>query len=127
MQRHLRSAQAPWIVLVSGLALTGVLGCGDSSPGPYGPGPYETIGLDCGSDFDCAPGARCGHGPGFGPGTCTYACLTHAECPPGTACVDMGGGACMTGCANDRWCPDGFHCMPHHDRSGPGESLVCVR
>jgi hypothetical protein len=105
------------------LMLAGALGCGSGGP----PGPYETtIGLLCGNDLDCAPGARCEHGKEFGDGTCSYACRAQADCPGGSACVEVSGGSCLVGCLDDGWCAVGFHCMRRKDHGDPGESLVCV-
>ena len=96
-------------------------GCGDDDYQPY-----DVVGAECRFDLDCAPGVGCEQGKEFGDGTCALSCDDHFDCPGGAACIDTKGGYCLISCNDDSWCRPGFHCKAKHNRSGSGDSFVCV-
>ena len=108
------------ILLTAGVCTS--LGC-DPDDDMGGP----SFGAPCARDLDC--GSRCAHGEHYPGGICTKACLSDADCYPGTRCVVDEGGICALSCGGGsdeclRFGPD-YRCTVVGQKGGTGNILVC--
>ncbi len=119
-------------------------GIGGGGPNPGGGGQGGSAGLlqlleVCSSDPECEGSLVCRAMVVSGTKRCTLSCLSDAQCPSGTRCLDPGGGAhclgidagrycnsatlcnfaclqpqnyCTLPCTNGGDCPNGYGCMP---------------
>jgi hypothetical protein len=84
------------------------------------------VGGSCTTSDDCSSESRCLNGKDFPGGTCAVNCNNHDQCPSDTRCVEKEGGVCLLECREPNQCRGGYTCKGKKNKSGGGESLVCI-
>lgn len=110
--------------LLVGLAALHAVACNDDDVGKDG----TLVGGPCSFSTDCDEpnGSFCLSDESFPGGTCAKRCATHDQCPSGSACVDKNSGICLLVCGGVGDCREGYSCDPLANRSGGGQTSVCI-
>ncbi len=87
--------------------------------------PDKVIGDPCGADTQCLQ--RCLISSSFPDGFCTVNCVSDAQCPGDSVCVDRGGGVCLFVCPpfNCGFLGGSYRC-DNQDHVGGGQVNVCI-
>ena len=86
------------------------------------------IGDPCVADGDCAHRCFTDNGDHFPGGFCSESCVSDADCPANSACIDVAGGVCMFVCPpfDCSFMGPGWVCDARDKHSGGGQVNVCI-
>jgi hypothetical protein len=92
----------------------------------------RVVGGSCGDVNPCDAGSTClGEGGGgdgdFPGGTCSTTCQATADCPDGSACVQVDGDPqCVLTCDGEDSCRNNYDCEGRDNVGSDGETRVCM-